>query len=159
MITLCGLSHFDYNNPLAYSYEQAFQTLRSLRLPYPAYEQLYRRMVFNVIGINNDDHTKNISFLMDQSGQWSLSPAYDVTYAFHPSHKYLSQHQLSVNYKRTGITRDDLLIVAEGMNIKKSSEIIEQIRETIKKWLEFAAMAKIPKSQAISIGKTHLINI
>lgn len=159
MTTLCGIGHFDYNNPLAYSYEQAFQTLRSLRLPYPAYEQLYRRMVFNVIGINNDDHTKNISFLMDPSGQWSLSPAYDVTYAYHPSHKYLSQHQLSVNNKRTGITRGDLVTVAEGMNIKKSKEIIEQIREAIKRWPEFAAIAEIPKNQVIAIGKTHLINI
>jgi serine/threonine-protein kinase HipA len=157
MSTLCGLCHFDYNNPLAYSYEQAFQTLRSLRLPYPDYEQLYRRMVFNVIGINNDDHAKNISFLMDQSGQWSLSPAYDVTYAYHPSHKYLSQHQLSVNNKRIGITRDDLLTMAAGMNIRKSREIIEQIRETIKRWPEFAAMANIPENQVVSIGKAHLI--
>lgn len=133
--------------------------MRILRLPYPAAEQLYRRMVFNVIGINNDDHTKNISFLMDQSGQWSLSPAYDVTYAFHPSHKYLSQHQLSVNNKRTGISRDDLLSVAEQMNIKKPKEIIEQIREAIKNWPGYAAMAKIPENQVVSIGKTHLINI
>jgi serine/threonine-protein kinase HipA len=116
-------------------------------------------MVFNVIGINNDDHTKNISFLMDQSGQWSLSPAYDVTYAFHPLHKYLSQHQLSVNNKRTGITRDDLLTVAEGMNIRKSKEIIEQIREAINRWPGFAAMAKVPKNQVISIGKLHLVNL
>lgn len=159
MQTLCGLCHYDYNNPLAYSYEQAFQAMRRLRLPYQAAEQLYRRMVFNVIGINNDDHTKNISFLMDPSGHWSLSPAYDVTYAYQPSHKYLSQHQLSVNNKRTGITRDDLLTVAEGMNIKKSKEIIEQIREAIKRWPEFAAMAKIPNNQVLSIGKTHLINI
>ncbi|MFA5815754.1 MAG: type II toxin-antitoxin system HipA family toxin [Bacteroidales bacterium] len=159
MLTLCGLSHFDYNNPLSYSYEQAFQAMRSLRLSYPAAEQLYRRMVFNVIGINNDDHTKNISFLMDQSGQWSLSPAYDVTYAFNQSHKYLSQHQLSVNNKRTGISRGDLFSVAEQMNIKKPKEIIEQIREAIKKWPEYAAMAEIPENQVVSIGRTHLINI
>ena len=159
MSTLCGLGHFDYNNPLAYSYEQAFQTLRRLRLPYPAYEQLYRRMVFNVIGINNDDHTKNISFLMDPSGQWSLSPAYDVTYSYHPSHKYLSQHQLSVNNKRTGITRDDLLTMAAGMNIRKSKEIIGQILEAINRWPEFAAMANIPENQVVSIGKMHLISI
>ncbi|MDD4644551.1 MAG: type II toxin-antitoxin system HipA family toxin [Bacteroidales bacterium] len=159
MVTLCGLSHFDYNNPLAYSYEQAFQSMRSLRLPYPAYEQLYRRMVFNVIGINNDDHTKNISFLMNPSGQWSLSPAYDVTYAYHPSHKYLSQHQLSIHNKRTGITREDLLTVAEGMNIKKSKAIIEQTLEAIHRWPEFAAMAEIPENQVVSIGKRHQINI
>ncbi|MCX6227161.1 MAG: HipA domain-containing protein [Bacteroidia bacterium] len=116
-------------------------------------------MVFNVIGINNDDHTKNITFLMDQSGRWNLSPAYDVTYVYHPSHKYLSQHQLSVNNKRTGITHDNLLSADEGMNIRKSKDIIEQICEAIKRWPEFAAMAKIPQNQVISIGKTHLIDI
>jgi serine/threonine-protein kinase HipA len=157
--TLCGLCHYDYNNPLAYSYEQAFQAMRSLRLPYTDAEQLYRRMVFNVIGINNDDHTKNISFLMDQSGLWSLAPAYDMTYAFKPSHKYLSQHQLSMNNKRNGITRDDLALVAERMNIKKPKEIIEQIREVINKWAEYAEKAGVPENQVHAIGKNHLINI
>jgi serine/threonine-protein kinase HipA len=159
MLTLCGLCHFDYNNPLAYSYEQAFQAMRSLRLPYPAAEQLYRRMVFNVIGINNDDHTKNISFLMDPSGQWSLAPAYDVTWAYHPLHRYLSQHQLSVNNKRTGITREDLLQVAEAMNIRQPKEIIEHVREVIKKWPDFSAIANIPENQGNLIGNTHLINL
>jgi serine/threonine-protein kinase HipA len=84
MQTLCGLCHYDYNNPEAYSYEQAFQAMRQLRLPYTDAEQLYARMVFNVIARNQDDHTKNISFLMDKSGTWRLSPAYDVTYAYNP---------------------------------------------------------------------------
>jgi len=159
MQTLCGLCHFDYNNPIAYSYEQAFQAMRSLRLPYNDADQLYRRMVFNVIGCNNDDHTKNISFLMDKSGQWSLSPAYDMSYAFSPSNQWLSQHQLSVNNKRIDITREDLLIVAENMNIRKPKEIIEQIREVIHNWSTYANEAGIPEKQISAINKSLLINI
>jgi serine/threonine-protein kinase HipA len=155
MLTLCGISHYDYNNPLAYSYEQAFQTMRSIRLPYPDADQLYRRMVFNVIAVNNDDHSKNISFLMDKSGQWRLSPAYDMTYAFKPSHKYLAQHQLSINGKRSGINYNDLMLVAERMNIKRPGEIIEQVTEVIRNWPGYASDAGIPDSQIKSIGKVH----
>ena len=159
MLTLCGLCHYDYNNPLAYSYEQAFQAMRSIRLPYPDADQLYRRMVFNVIGVNNDDHSKNISFLMDQSGQWRLSPAYDMTYAFKPSHKYLAQHQLSINGKRSEINHNDLMLVADRMNIRKPGEIIGQIADVIGNWPRYASNAGIPDSQIKSIGKTHLTRL
>jgi serine/threonine-protein kinase HipA len=116
-------------------------------------------MVFNVISQNNDDHTKNISFLMDQTGQWSLSPAYDVTYAFNPSSLWLAQHQLSVNNKRRDIGRDDLLAVANQMNIKRAKEIIEQVREAISNWKDYAAGAGIPESQIKAIGAVHLVKI
>jgi serine/threonine-protein kinase HipA len=159
MQTLCGLCHFDYNNPNAYSYEQAFQAMRSLRLPYSAAEQLFRRMVFNVIGSNNDDHTKNISFLMDETGQWNLSPAYDVTFAYNPSNLWLSQHQLSINNKRRDITRNDLLSLAAQMNVKKANEIIENVRDVISKWNEYASNSGIAGSQIKAIGVTHLLNI
>jgi serine/threonine-protein kinase HipA len=159
MQTLCGLCHFDYNNPNAYSYEQAFQAMRSLRLPYSAAEQLFRRMVFNVIGSNNDDHTKNISFLMDETGQWNLSPAYDVTFAYNPSNLWLSQHQLSINNKRRDITRNDLLSLAAQMNVKKANEIIENVRDVISKWNEYASNSGIAGSQIKAIGSTHLLNI
>ncbi|NCA77288.1 MAG: type II toxin-antitoxin system HipA family toxin [Alphaproteobacteria bacterium] len=159
MLTLSGLCHYDYNNPLAYSYEQAFQAMRNLRLPYPDADQLYRRMVFNVIAANHDDHTKNISFLMDKSGQWRLSPAYDMTFAFKPSHQYLSQHQLSLNNKRTGITGNDLRSVAERMNIKKSHEITDQITEVVSRWPDYASMAGIPISQIKAIGNAHLLHL
>lgn len=159
MQTLCGLCHFDYNNPNAYAYEQAFQAMRSLRLPYSDAEQLFRRMVFNVISQNNDDHTKNISFLMDQTGQWSLSPAYDLTYAYNPSNIWLAQHQLSINNKRRDITHNDLLTVAKQMNIKRAVEIIEQVQEVINNWKEYAYNAGIPQSQIKAIGSMHLVNI
>ncbi|MDR1914285.1 MAG: type II toxin-antitoxin system HipA family toxin, partial [Clostridiales bacterium] len=100
MQTLCGLAHFDYNRPGAYSYEQLFQTMRTLRLPHAAAEQVYRRMVFNVVARNQDDHTKNFSFLMDKDGKWRLSPAYDLVYSYNPQGDYTSLHQMSINGKR-----------------------------------------------------------
>ena len=159
MQTLCGLSHFDYNNPNAYSYEQAFQTMRSLRLPYFAAEQLFRRMVFNIIGRNNDDHTKNISFLMDETGDWSLSPAYDITFAYNPTNLWLAQHQLSINNKRRDISRNDLLSVATQMNVKKANEIIENVRGVISKWKGYATDAGVAVSQLKAISATHLVKI
>jgi len=155
--TLCGLCHYDYNNPHAYSYEQVFQAMRQLRLPYTDAEQLYTRMVFNVISRNQDDHTKNISFLMDKSGNWSLSPAYDVTYAFNPENKWISRHQLSVNGKREGITTIDLLVVAKQMNIKKAKDIIEKIRIVVSQWTQYAREAGLSSLQIHAVAKTHLL--
>ena len=155
--TLCGLCHFDFNDPNSYSYEQAFQAMRQMRLPYADAEQLYRRMVFNVIGRNMDDHTKNLAFLMDRQGTWSLSPAYDVTYAFNPANKWLARHQMSVNGKREGITQEDLLAVGVQMNIKKAGEIVEQVKEVVSNWTSYAQQAGIPGNQASAIGSTHLV--
>ena len=159
MQTLCGLCHFDYNNPNAYAYEQVFQTMRSLKLPFSDAEQLFRRMVFNVLSQNNDDHTKNISFLMDRTGQWRLSPAYDVTFAYNPSNFWLAQHQLSINNKRRDISYADLLTVANQMNIKKGKEIIQQQQEVIRNWNSYGVDAGIPVAQIKAIGGTHLANI
>ena len=159
MQTLCGLCHYDYNNPNAYAYEQAFQAMRELRLPYTDAEQLYLRMVFNVIARNQDDHTKNISFLMDNSGKWKLSPAYDVTYAYNPENKWIARHQMSVNGKREGIDQSDLLNVAKQMNIKKPKEIISQVIETVKNWKHFAQEAQMPERQALALEKTFLLGI
>ena len=152
MQTLCGIAHFDYNMPNVYSYEQAFQVMRQLRLPYPDAEELFRRMVFNVICFNCDDHTKNISFLMDKNGDWRLSPAYDVTYAYNPENRWLKQHQMAVNGKRENIYRADLLKVASEMNVKKPLEIISAVQNAANNWNEFASQAGIPASQAVSIG-------
>jgi serine/threonine-protein kinase HipA len=156
MQTLCGIAHFDYNMPNVYSYEQAFQVMRQLRLPYPDAEELFRRMVFNVICFNCDDHTKNISFLMNKRGEWKLSPAYDVTYAYNPDNRWLKQHQLSVNGKRENIHRADLLKVASEMNIKKPLEIISDVQEAASKWKGFAALAGMPNGQITAIDE--LIN-
>jgi serine/threonine-protein kinase HipA len=159
MQTLCGLCHYDYNNPNAYAYEQAFQAMRELRLPYTDAEQLYLRMVFNVIARNQDDHTKNISFLMDNSGKWKLSPAYDVTYAYNPENKWIARHQMSVNGKREGIDQSDLLNVAKQMNIKKPKDIIAQVKETVSNWKHFAQEAQMPERQALDLEKTFLLGL
>jgi serine/threonine-protein kinase HipA len=153
MQTLCGLAHFDYNIPGAHSYEQTFQIMRQMRLPYFDMEQLYRRMVFNVMARNQDDHTKNISFLMDKSGTWSLSPAYDVTFAYNPTNFWLKSHQMSINGKRDGILLDDLLAVAKNVNIKKPLEIIQQVRSILLNWKKYAAIAGIKKEQVNEIEK------
>lgn len=155
MQTLCGMAHFDYNQPTTYSYEQAFQVMRDLRLDHAQAEQLYRRMVFNVIARNQDDHTKNISFLMDRQGQWRLSPAYDVTYAMNPSNLWLAQHQLSVNGKRTDIGLADLLAVAKEISLKKGKQIVEEIIAIVSRWSGFAAETGIPEKQVKAIGATH----
>ena len=153
MQTLCAIAHYDYNEPRSYAYEQAFQIMRQLHLPYNDAEQLFRRMVFNVVANNRDDHTKNISFLMNKTGRWRLSPAYDVSYAYDSGNKWISAHQLSVNGKRTDISKEDLLEVAKQMNIKKPSEIIEQVVDSVSRWKEFARVAEVPKEVVEKIVK------
>lgn len=147
MQTLCGLAHFDYNMPGSYSYEQAFMVMRQMLLPYPDMEELYRRMIFNVMARNQDDHTKNISFLMNSDGKWSLSPAYDVTFAFNPSNFWLKAHQMTINGKKENIVLNDVLSLAKNVNIKKPLQIIEECREAILKWDEFAEKAFVPSTQ------------
>ena len=155
--TLCAMQHYDFNQITSFSYEQLFQTMRLLKLPYPQAEQLYRRMVFNVIARNCDDHTKNFAFRLKKEGNWELSPAYDICFAYRPDSDWVSQHNLSINGKRTYITKEDLLSVAKSMNIKKANTIIQQIDDTVKKWYEFAEEAKVEKDLKERIGKSHLI--
>jgi serine/threonine-protein kinase HipA len=155
MQTLCGLAHFDFNSPGIYAYEQLFQTMRTLRLPYTAAEQVFRRMVFNVVARNQDDHTKNVSFLMNKEGKWRLAPAYDMTYAYNPTGQYTSRHQMTINGKQDGFTKSDFLQVAKSMNIKKANEIIETVIESVSKWKQIADEHGIPPAQIKMIEKTH----
>ncbi len=159
MQTLCGLAHFDYNQPLSYSYEQAFQVIRQLNLPYPDSEELFRRMCFNVVARNQDDHTKNISFLMDKKGVWRLSPAYDITFAYNPERKWTRRHQMSINEKRDDITREDILSLASNMNIKKPGEILDRIIETISRWPEYAKNTDVDPDKIRAINKTLILDI
>lgn len=158
MQTLCGIAHFDYKMLCAYSYEQAFQVMRQLRLPYTQAEQMFRRMVFNVVARNQDDHTKNISFLMDKDGVWNLSPAYDVSWAYNPNGEWTSQHQMSINNKWDDIGMDDFLVVAGTMNIKRPREIIEQVADAVSHWSVLAKEYDIPRSTIRQIGDTLLLN-
>lgn len=159
MQTLCAIAHFDYNDPLANSYELAFQAMRQLKLPHTDMEEFYRRMVFNIIARNQDDHTKNISFLMDENGTWRLSPAYDVTYAYDPKNRWMKAHQMSLNGKRDGLKRNDLLEVARKMNIKKPDDIIHKTIEMVSDWARYAKKADVYPDQIQPIKKTLLLKL
>lgn len=139
--TLCAIAHFDRDE--RYSYEQLFQTMRRLYLPYPEMEQMYRRMVFNVVSRNHDDHTKNHAFIMDKSGKWSLAPAYDLCYAYAPSGKWTNQHQLSLVGKRDNFTLGDLLSTGQKMDIKNPMFIIQQIISVVSHWEMYAKNAEV----------------
>ena len=155
--TLCAMQHYDFNQITSFSYEQLFQTMRLLRLPYPQAEQMYRRMVFNVIARNCDDHTKNFAFRLKKEQEWELTPAYDVCFAYRPDSNWVSQHNLSINGKRDNITREDLMVVAKSMNVKKANTIINEISETVKNWNTFAEQVNVDEKLKREIGKAHLI--
>ena len=131
--------------------------MRLLKLSYPQAEQLFRRMVFNVIARNCDDHTKNFAFRLKKEKDWELAPAYDICFAYRPDSEWVSQHSLSVNGKRRNITKEDLLTIAKSMNIKKANFIIQQISETVAKWYEFAEITNVEKTFKEHIGNSHLI--
>lgn len=145
MQTLCGIAHYDYRNPRSYSYEQAFNVMRALRLPYSQAQEMFRRLVFNVVIRNQDDHTKNISFLMDRQGKWTLSPAYDMGFAYNPKGGWTAQHQMSINGKFDNITRQDLLEFAKRNNIKEATEIIDRIAEVSSRWPLLARECEVPQ--------------
>lgn len=145
MQSLCAIAHMDFNSPRTYSYEDAFEVLRKLKLPRTDFIQLYKRMVFNECAKNYDDHTKNITFLMDKKGVWRLSLAYDMTFSYNKSSIWVSSHQMLINGKADEITKEDLIKVAETAGIKKNEAetCIEQIVSTIVKWDSFAEEAEI----------------
>lgn len=155
MQTLCGLTHSDYNVRNSCSYEQAFAYMRQLYLPYPQAEEFFRRMVFNVVACNQDDHTKNISFLMDQTGKWSLSPAYDMSWAYNSNGIWTQTHQMSIRGKQKDITREDLLEVARQMNIKRPNELIDQVVDAVGQWQQLAMQYPIPQEIIDYIQSTH----
>ncbi|WP_299253132.1 type II toxin-antitoxin system HipA family toxin [uncultured Aquimarina sp.] len=159
MQTLCSLAHFDYKSPGAYSYENAFEIMRQLRLPHLDAIQLYKRMLLNVIARNQDDHTKNISFLMNKQGAWKLSPAYDITYSYNPTGIWTSMHQMSINGKRDDFTLSDLLKVGDKISYKNSKAEIEQILEVVNNWSYYADKAGIPTEQAAKLQKAFRINL
>lgn len=159
MQTLCGIAHYDFRLLRGYSYEQAFNVMRRLRLPYSQAQEMFRRMVFNVIVRNQDDHTKNISFLMNQNGQWRLSPAYDMGYAYNPSGTWTKTHQMSINGKFDDLTRKDLLECATANNIKNAPEIIDQICEMASGWPELARECGVPQNMIDAIVPHLLLKL
>jgi serine/threonine-protein kinase HipA len=155
MQTLAGIAHLDRDT--RHSYEEAFQVMRRLNLSYQDQEQLYRRMVFNVVTRNHDDHTKNFSFLMTADGKWSFAPAYDLCYSYSPQGKWTNSHQLSLNGKRDDFTYRDLAYVAENMGIRNYKPIIEQIVSVASRWQEYAVDCGVREEHARVIGKNLLL--
>ncbi len=153
--SLCAIAHYDFNSPGTYSYEQAFQVNRELKLPHSDMEQLYRRMLLNVIARNQDDHTKNIAYLMDGEGEWQLSPAFDVVYSYNPQGAWTKNHQMSINGKTDDFSKSDLLHVASEMGIRDGDRILNQVIEVVSGWRQYAEDAGVDESQAKAIGSSH----
>lgn len=157
MQSLCAMRHFDFNRPDAYSYEQALTTILRLELPMASVEEQFRRAVFSVVGRDHDDHVKNIAFLMNKRGEWRLSPAFDVAYAYNPDGLWTSRHQMSINGKRDGFVLDDLVALAATGGIKKARAhgIVEEVDTAVDRWSEFAADASIPEVSMEKIRSAH----
>ncbi|QDQ27309.1 type II toxin-antitoxin system HipA family toxin [Chitinimonas arctica] len=156
--TLCAMSHVDYKKKGANAYSQLFQAMVQLNLPYQDMEEGFRRMVFNVMGRNCDDHTKNFSFLLHEgSSAWELAPAYDVTFAHNLTGEWTSQHLMSVNGKFKGIAVEDLLVEADRFKIGTARNVIEQVRTAIEKWPQFAAAAYLPENEMVERQRQLLL--
>lgn len=154
MQTLGALAHFDFNSSGEYGYEDAARVMRRLGLPYKDTERFFRRMVFNVLAWNHDDHVKNISFLMNRNGKWSLSPGYDITYAYNPEGMWTSSHQMTINGKQRGIGLKDLITVGARMGIKehRGRSIVAEVGAGISGWDEYARSADLSEKTAGAIG-------
>ena len=161
MQSLGALAHFDFNQAGAYAYEQALLAIRQLRLPMSAVEEQFRRMVFNIIARNQDDHVKNTAFLMNRQGEWSLAPAFDITYSYNPSGSWTATHQMTLNGKRDGFTREDLTACAKVAMMKRgrAAAIIDEVQAAVKRWPEFAAEARVADPWRNKIQKTHRLSL
>ena len=157
MQSLCALAHFDFNQAGAYAYEQAMLTIRQLNLPMAAVEEQFRRMAFNIVARNQDDHVKNIAFLMDKQGQWSLAPAFDMTYSYNPSGSWTAAHQMTLNGKRNGFTPQDFEACAKVALMKRgrAKTIIDEVHFAVTRWPEFAAQAQVADEWHAEIQCTH----
>ena len=155
--SLGALAHLDYRQAGAHAYEQALLAIRRLGLPMDAVEEQFRRAAFNVVARNQDDHVKNIAFLMDRSGAWSLSPAFDVTYSYNPAGAWTRDHQMTLGGKRDGFTVDDFRACAKVAGLKRgrADEILRQVTEAIQRWPEFAAGSGVPAGTAARIAGAH----
>ncbi|MCL1978800.1 MAG: type II toxin-antitoxin system HipA family toxin [Methanomassiliicoccaceae archaeon] len=152
--TLNALAHYDFTVPARHSYEQLFSIMRRMRLPAADAEEMFRRAAFNIIMMNNDDHTKNTSFMLSKGGEWRLSPAYDITYAYKPGNIWIQAHQMTINGRTGGITRDDMLALAHNANIKGAGDKIETILDVAGRWRTYAKESMVPDTTAVKIGNS-----
>lgn len=160
MQSLGAMAHYDYNQATSYSYEQAIQIIKQLRLSRKDLEQQVLRAYFNIVTRNQDDHVKNIAFMMNRKGRWSLAPAFDVTYAYDPQGQWTSQHQMSINSKRDHFEKEDLIHLAKmaGFKTKPAINMIEKVLNTAKKWSEFAKQAGVSEKRIMQIQKTFRLH-
>jgi len=161
MQSLCALAHFDFNSAGAYSYEQALLTIRQLNLPMATVEEQFRRMAFNIIARNQDDHVKNIAFLMDKTGQWSLAPAFDMIYSHNPAGDWTATHQMTMNGKRDGFTLADFRACAKNAVMKRgrADAIVEEVRAAVSKWPDFAEQAQVLNNWRKQIQKNLRLDL
>lgn len=161
MQTLGALAHLDYNQPRIHSYEHALSVARNLHLPAEQREQLFLRMIFNIVARNQDDHVKNIAFLMNKTGAWSLAPAYDLTFAYNPGGPWTGVHQMSVNGRFDEIRLEDLRACAVLASLPRNlpRNAFEAVREAVKGWPELAALAGVPERQVSAIGRLHRMEL
>ncbi|MBX2848052.1 MAG: type II toxin-antitoxin system HipA family toxin [Acidiferrobacterales bacterium] len=159
MQSLGAMMHFDFNQAGAYSYEQALVVINKLGLGVQAREQQFKRAVFNVLARNQDDHVKNIAYLMDKAGQWRLAPAYDMVYSFNPSGAWTGQHQMSINGKRDGFVADDLLALASRGDIKpkRAKTLFVEVADAVADWPRFAEAAGVSESRTASIQSCYRV--
>ena len=161
MQSLGALAHYDFNEAGAHSYEQALMAIRRLGMGMDSIEQQYRRMAFNVIARNQDDHVKNIAFLMDRRGRWSLSPAFDLTYAYRPDGRWTRTHQMTLNGRREGFSLEDFRACARTASMKRgrAEAILAEVRDAVAGWSRFAGAVGVDEQRAEQIGRTHLLDI
>lgn len=161
MATLCAIDQADFKKPGEYSYEEAFAVMRQLHLSRDEAIEFYRRMVFNVIARNQDDHTKNVGFLMDTNGTWYLSPAYDVSWSYLQGNFWVDSHQMTINGKRDNFTVDDLLAVADQVKglRPKAADIIAEIILAVKSWPDIADQVGVSTTMISTIGSTHRLSL
>ena len=157
MQSLGALAHLDFNQPGAHAYEQAMLIIRRLGLPPESVEQMFRRMAFNIVARNQDDHVKNVAFLMDKRGAWALAPAFDVIYSYNPSGPWTATHQMTMNGKRDGFTMSDFRACGRSALLPRgrADAIVGEVREAVARWPEFADQARVPAASRDEINR-HL---
>jgi serine/threonine-protein kinase HipA len=161
MQSLGALAHFDFNQAGAYAYEQALLTIRQLHLPMAAVEEQFRRMAFNIVARNQDDHVKNIAFLMNKRGQWALAPAFDVTYSYNPAGSWTASHQMTMNGKRDGFTLQDFEACAISALMKRgrAATLLAEVQAAVRRWPEFAAEARLDDAWRQRIQDHHRLDL
>jgi serine/threonine-protein kinase HipA len=159
MQSLCAMSHYDFNAAGKHGYEQAMGIIQQLNLGHSALQEMFRRMAFNVVARNQDDHTRNIAFLMNPEGTWKLSPAYDVAWAYNAKGTWTNRHQMTVNGKRDHFKRTDLLAVAEAYHIKDAAGILDRVIEVVSRWRQTAMSCGVANDMVEAVAATHRLRL